>query len=205
RNPDAEAFLGKAWTDAPPAASGAATVTRKAADGEQHLYAAAPLEAGTVGVVGSVTLDVPADVVFGEIERTYTRYLFALAAITVLTLACALAGGNQMLVRPLRKLQQVAQRVARGDLKAQAGPPYARGELGHLASLVDIMSQSLAAQLKQITILNRDLEEKVRERTNELARANQQLSGANEELETFAYSVSHDLRAPLRAIDGFSH
>ncbi len=110
-----------------------------------------------------------------------------LAGLTLI--ASVMVGASWLLRRgvlaPIAGLQQATRQVAAGNLDFILG---IRGddEIGDLSKNFDTMTKSLRKSFAQIE------------------RKNQDLAVLNEELEAFSYSVSHDLRGPLRSMDGFS-
>jgi len=77
-------------------------------------------------------------------------------------------------------------------------------DLAYALSAVIVLLAALAYGIGHHQVRRQQAERHIHELNQRLARDNTELQALNKELEAFSYSVSHDLRAPLRAIDGFS-
>lgn len=145
--------------------------------------------------------------------RTATVLFAALGLLTILFAAGSAVVIIRSVTRPLggepAEATAVARRIAAGDLSG--GIPLKPGDRDSLLAAMKSMQESMRRMFEQIRAdaaeieaLNRDLEGRVELRTAELAAANRELTHLNMELESFTHVMAHDLRTPLRAMEGFS-
>jgi len=107
------------------------------------------------------------------------------------------------IIRPINQLSDAAARLAGGDLSIRVSEER-RDEIGDLSRSFNAMSGELSRSHDQLVKLNAELEDRVRDRTRQLEELNHQLREEISEKEAFVRTVSHDLAAPLRNVNGMA-
>lgn len=165
--------------------------------GEEYRLLGRSLEIGGVPQ-GSVLVAQPIDNLF-TLSRSIQIVLFTVTSIFALTALWFWISAFITFTRPLSQLTDATTKMSQGDLNQKVKPSFwlFRDEITVLTENFNKMAENLRTSYAS-------LEEKVKQRTQELAVAHDEAVAANKSKSEFVSIVSHELKLPMTSIKGYS-
>jgi HAMP domain-containing protein len=158
-----------------------------------------------------IGLVIPAEEINSEVLAIILRNILVLFFSLFILSLLILIGMQRFVINPIKKLSDSTSLITKTGNLEHSIKIKSRDEVGYLARSFNKMMRSinktnraLKDSEKALRRLNDKLEEKVRKRTGELAKANERLKELGRLKSMFIASMSHELRTPLNSIIGFT-
>lgn len=153
-------------------------------------------------IIGVVCLRVDLEPMYLALRRSIKTIVYILLVVSLLAylISCGL---QSIISKPILSLTELARDVSEKNDYSVRGIKQSNDEIGLLIDAFNEMITQIQKRDLALVKTNRQLEDKVKERTADLTAMVEKLNQSNQQLQEFTYVASHDLREPVRKISSF--